>query len=698
MYRAVALALGFLVLIAETRQASSEELERGAAITDPSALRYLDRQSSFGLGAILLGDPQLSVQVSNEQLFAMPAMAPVKQALQKEFRDYPQYHAKARPGASLGVHRGGKSEPDYRLFDRSMLFSSRARFVLAGVINRMDRKYKSPDTCGEIRLIYRLSYAALVPTQGSSGEKKMERSLSSRLPMTLNLILNAKDSGDPRSCSEIAQAWLDIGKLSETGEALARRLTAAGSVLEWSKLGSIVRLETNLQIARAPVGVVQDFGGHADYLLKVFDRVSRPSSKTFEFRETTLENQIDRRVIADIKKREALIQWLLWPEQVRSLDSGQIVIGKEYLAKSAISVTPGGLGRSGNQHMFGYFTPPQGRGEEGYLTDKRIADAIKRADPNGGVLKNIKGPRGFEQRLNDVSCIGCHQTRGIGGFHFLGTDWTFATPPNSIFVAGSPHFFGDQPRRLDILKAIADKRTEDFSRGYSARPQVRGSKEMPGSGYYNGWGATCYDKTVANAEPVDASFAGWSCASGLQCRVIAKTPFSRRMGLCATVNRIGDPLEVGSISWLKGFGKDVYTTEVPPLKNYPLKPPNPAEQVASHQMHYKGFGGFFGGALRTKNCNNLAAYPDAACGKIAKDGFNNCINTDGNPLDFCLANYTEEAGLRACDARRPCRDDYICVATDSKQKDKGTCIPPYFVFQFRVDGHPRVPAPPEDIE
>jgi hypothetical protein len=32
------------------------------------------------------------------------------------------------------------------------------------------------------------------------------------------------------------------------------------------------------------------------------------------------------------------------------------------------------------------------------------------------------------------------------------------------------------------------------------------------------------------------------------------------------------------------------------------------------------------------------------------------------------------------------------VATDTR--DRGTCIPPYFVFQFRVDGHPRIPAPP----
>ena len=43
------------------------------------------------------------------------------------------------------------------------------------------------------------------------------------------------------------------------------------------------------------------------------------------------------------------------------------------------------------------------------------------------------------------------------------------------------------------------------------------------------------------------------------------------------------------------------------------------------------------------------------------------------------------AGLRACDAATPCRDDYLCVRLDA---GRGACIPPYFVFQMRVDGHP----------
>jgi hypothetical protein len=52
--------------------------------------------------------------------------------------------------------------------------------------------------------------------------------------------------------------------------------------------------------------------------------------------------------------------------------------------------------------------------------------------------------------------------------------------------------------------------------------------------------------------------------------------------------------------------------------------------------------------------------------------------------------------LKGCDANEPCRDDYICARTaaghsaskDARERAHGACIPPYFLFQLRVDGHP----------
>ena len=56
--------------------------------------------------------------------------------------------------------------------------------MLSGIINRMDRAYVSPDSCGEIRLIYRLTRTNM-PEPG-------EGAASTRLPMTLNVVLKAK--------------------------------------------------------------------------------------------------------------------------------------------------------------------------------------------------------------------------------------------------------------------------------------------------------------------------------------------------------------------------------------------------------------------------------------------------------------------------------------------------------------------------
>ena len=57
------------------RQAQSAALlERGAAITDPLALRELDR-GRFGLGRILMPMRSADAPITNSQLFALPSMA-----------------------------------------------------------------------------------------------------------------------------------------------------------------------------------------------------------------------------------------------------------------------------------------------------------------------------------------------------------------------------------------------------------------------------------------------------------------------------------------------------------------------------------------------------------------------------------------------------------------------------------------------
>jgi len=74
----------------------------------------------------------------------------------------------------------------------------------------------------------------------------------------------------------------------------------------------------------------------------------------------------------------------------------------------------------------------------------------------------------------------------------------------------------------------------------------------------------------------------------------------------------------------------------------------------------------------------------ARCGGIAVlDPFNACVARK-EPFSRCITEHVRPAALAACSIDSPCRDDYVCAGAP----DEGTCLPPYFVFQLRVDGHP----------
>jgi len=493
------------------RDARSAPLERGTAITDPLVLRELD-SGRFGLGRVVLPARSADKPLANNQFFALPAMVPVRKALDAEFDRYILKHKADLPNESIGV---GTSF-DFQLFDRAWLESPDTRFVLAGIVNRMDRAFVDDAHCGEIRLIYRLT--------NTGASQVGDDAASPRLPMTLNVVLQAKADqavdGVAVSCADIARRWLAAGDFALSGTALAERLTAKDGPLDLIRPENIARIETNLQIAHAPKSRVRDF--RTDYLLKVFDYNKR--SGTFE--ESPLENQIDRdRILADAKLGQAFKVWLLKPAHFSELDRGTVLIPEKFLATGAVAPTPVGFTTSELQPAFGLV-----QGDEAPLQplfgEADVVAALKQAAARGDDLQNIRSVAGFARRLNDITCSGCHQTRGIGGFHFPGVDWMAAKPDNSIVVPASPHFFGDQLRRRDILAALRDGRPPDYSRGFSSRPQPRGSEELAGTEYQDGWGAHCY---VRRADDNDASFRPWTCAEGLACHAAGK---SARFGMC----------------------------------------------------------------------------------------------------------------------------------------------------------------------
>src|SRR3954454_17975504 len=189
--------------------AQAAGLERGAAITDPFALRELDR-GGFAVEHMLQPAASGETPIRNDALFALPSMAPVRDALDREFDRYIAKHKATSPGETIGV---GPSF-DLQLFDRALLTSAETRLVLAGIVNRMDRAYLAPESCGEIRLIYRLVRLSPVEAAG----------VSPRLPMVLNIVLKAKADDDAITCAEIARRWLAAGASLASGAELVTAL------------------------------------------------------------------------------------------------------------------------------------------------------------------------------------------------------------------------------------------------------------------------------------------------------------------------------------------------------------------------------------------------------------------------------------------------------------------------------------------
>jgi hypothetical protein len=496
---------------------SAPALERGTAITDAFALRELDR-GPLGLARMLSASPSSNEPFTDAALFALPAIAPIGKSLDEEFERYVQRHKAELPNETIGV--GPRF--DFQLFDREQLYSNATRFVLAGVVNRMDRAYVAPGSCGEIRLIYRLTEIDAPPV-GDHGA-------SARLPMTLNLVLKAKadraidGKGAALTCGTIARRWLKSANWPLTGAALAEKLMSEGGPLALIGPDNIARIETNIQIAHVSQSPAHEF--RTDYLLKVFDY--DPKAKTFE--EATLEDQIDReRLLSDEKLKANFKTWLLNPAHLSEFDRGTVLIPKEFLARAAIAPTPIGFSASASQPAFGMV---QGEIENPIFSTDDVVTALQNAAKRGINLQNIRSVAGFERRLNDITCAGCHQTRAIGGFHFPGVDWMATNPSNTLIVPASPHFFGDQVRRRDILTEIRDGKLVDFARGFSERPQLRGSHELAGTEYDDGWGAHCYG-IQAKAAGNDRSFTSWSCARGLSCQVMSE---ASRMGMCFVGN------------------------------------------------------------------------------------------------------------------------------------------------------------------
>lgn len=387
---------------------------------------------------------------------------------------------------------------------------------------------------------------------------------------------------------------------------------------------NIKSLEVNLQSLRWPATVHPSLGGHAEYLLMQF----RPDAAK-GYRAGLLENQpIYKRWSR--KEQRAFRAWLAEPAQLASLREGTIQIPESYLAKAAISAAPHALARGINR-PFAKLMPP-----ELYVDF-----------PFEG-LAPITNYKELERRLDTMSCSGCHQSKSLAGFHLLGKDASDKVV-DALATPYSPHLLDElEIRRRAFSKAM---RSGEATRARN-NPQ-RSYRLDPG-----GWGDHC---------SLGKTHASWTCKAGLSCVPTADPD----LGHCQSLGeaKVGESCEHAYIT--------------PRVRPSDERAKGLASRACQEGVCERTRVGFPGGMCAT-SCE--PARPNMRCGAIALlTNFNQCL-AKRKPFAQCIVENSRPAGLRRCDTANPCRDDMICARVD--QSEVGACIPPYFLFQLRVDGHP----------
>lgn len=594
-----------------------------------------------------------------------------------------------------------------RHFDARWLNSMHARMKLVGVVNRMDRIDFDPATCGEVRFVYRLSYSA--------------NGVGSSLPFFANVVLRypKKDS-----CRAFAQKWSVPPKAVAQFRAAKNNRGArvfADWLLENPLKGLLFKqVELNFQSLRFTSGYMHDFGGQAMYMQRVF------RLKSGNLVPVKLENTPD--VLKIEKKPELLtkfVAYLKQGENLRRLDEGRLNIDfdPEFLTDFSLSWSTLGRARDANKPYRRLFA-----GKAGLLEGIDYAQ-----------LKTIKSAAALVERLDNLTCMGCHQSGGTAGFHLLGAAHPdFSHGFNRQELGLSPHAFAEKLRREAYVAKLAAGAEPARLRPHSSFGEADWSGAAPKYASLKR-GALCV------LEP-DAHFPGAPrCEEGTECRAtVTRAGGATMFGECtlAVTNDARENL-AGAVCW---EGEITENPAWPAARGTP-----PSYNLFAFQDKWKMKGSVRSPkavALKTHTCvlpqsgaplgrqsrpctaaeENFAGLADVRrddapaeiCANQGGNGFDLCAATGDSGA--CLESRVVRAMLDSCAPGRFCREDYICQrfpdyhrikAADYGQKKNGKpvnrsapdkingaaiahvrdqgigfCVPTYFLFNMRVDGHP----------
>lgn len=584
-----------------------------------------------------------------------------------------------------------------RHFDPYWMRSKLAAFPLVAVVNRIDKKDFYPGTCGELRFIYRLAYYKAEMVESDGGERKVET--PSTLPLFLNVVFNYQPDAAGK-CQEIAKSWeaASNSKPSNPEEAMALATQLATGALKKSRI-SLKQVEVNFQAIRYNSELKKDFGGQAVYLFRIFQE------KEGKFAPIALENTLDVAEILNDRtgglKRELLRQ-ITDPANLEKIDNGTFVLDNrvgKLLANRALSLTTSGRARLGNKPF----------------TDIFGADAEDLKNVNYSKLKFVKSAQGLVERLNNSSCMGCHQASGTAGFHMLGESQRFNLTFNRLTLPFSPHYGAERARRGDYTEELARGDAPQTFRPLSFFTEI---KKIGENGIPIHRSAKVRDLCLPDSKDFSSPL---TCGSGLECvQTVQNEKLGVSIGECvAKVNKTpGHVCRMGVMkstriekSWgdlynLYGINDAIDSTKkfnqaggcTVTEQGVPLGRISQACQpdTALGRLEF------------VDKLKSASDAPETMCAIQGGDAFDECARSK-NP-SLCLEKAKiNRAVLDTCSQSHFCREDFICqqlpMDVSRQYQDKmvsekvrnrvtklnklgvGFCVPNYFMFNMRADGH-----------
>ena len=504
-----------------------------------------------------------------------------------------------------------------RFFGERWLRSPDARFRLTAVVGRPDRIIQSPESCGEVRLLYRLAYRTTVKS----------RNWSYRLPMTLSLVYRLPQGQGIVDC---ASRWRGVSWGHTDAKQLLRGHRFVRGIVDGSL--PLVRVEANLQLSRWAYTNKSKFSDQVHYLLLSF----AVEKQTWRLQE--LENTPDvTRLEGDAALRQQLKSWLTDPSHRAGIETGRLQIPSQFLAKSALSISPYHLARKANRPFTALFGGSKVDGSSG----------------RGSLEQDLLA------RLDGMTCQGCHQSHGTAGFHFLGEHHEKSSSNIFLMSGRSLHFEGALSWRQRVLTS---------GNWYGEVHVPRAERLGVESGAL---GDFCEPPARA-------------CHGDLVCQ--SQFPASELVyGICMPGGtRDGNACDDGVLASTSNPLFDRWTSQKTGTC--------PVGSFCAESDH-----GFPQG-LCSRRCElNKEQDPATICVPVPQLGpYETCLNS-GRHFTDCAGEFSIPSIMARCAGQRDCRPDYGCFGTKKRsgimsasagKGMPGFCAPIYVDPELTVEHHP----------